>query len=160
MTEVKHIEDLLREHPFFRDIKPEFLEIIAGCAWNVNFDPDEMILKEGNEANRFYIIREGTVAVEVHSPGKGKARIQTLSGGDILGWSWLFPPYRWALDARAMAHVRAIAFDGECLRGKCEANCELGYELMKRFSQVLIKRFQHTRLQLLDVYGTQSNVTR
>jgi len=71
----------------------------------------------------------------------------------VLGWSWLFPPYRWHFDAHATTVVRATAFDGTCLRGKCDADPALGYELTSRFAQTLIERLQWTRLRLLDVYG-------
>ncbi len=74
-------------------------------------------------------------------------------GGDILGWSWLFPPYRWSVEARAVQQVRAIKLDGECLRGKCELDPAMGYELMKRFSQIMLQRLEAARLQLLDIYG-------
>ena len=77
----------------------------------------------------------------------------------MVGWSWLFPPYRWHFDARALSHVRATAFDGACLRGKCEDDPALGYDLMKRFAQVLIERLQWTRLRLLDVYGERRRLS-
>ena len=79
--------------------------------------------------------------------------IETLGPGEVVGWSWLFEPYRWQFDGRAVAPTRVVAFDGACLRGKCEADHELGYELMRRFVASVIERLQATRLQLLDVYG-------
>jgi hypothetical protein len=82
--------------------------------------------------------------------------IETIGEGEVLGWSWLFPPYRWQFDAQAVGLVRAIAFDGRCLRGKCEEDHDLGYWLMQRFAQVMSQRLQATRLQLLDLYGTRS----
>jgi hypothetical protein len=93
------------------------------------------------------------VAVELHHPPRGTALIETIEAGEVLGWSWLFPPYRWHFDARALLPVRATAFDGRCLRGKCADDRDLGYELMSRFAQILIDRLQWTRLRLLDVYG-------
>jgi hypothetical protein len=82
--------------------------------------------------------------------------IGTLEAGEVLGWSWLFAPYHWHFDARAVGVVRATAFDGACLRGKCDDDPRLGYELMRRFAAVMIDRLQWTRLQLLDVYGNGS----
>ena len=79
--------------------------------------------------------------------------IATLGDGTVVGWSWLFPPYRWSFDARAIEDTRAIAFDGACLRGKCDSDHELGYVLMQRFAQIILDRLQAARLQLLDVYG-------
>ena len=79
--------------------------------------------------------------------------IETLHEGDVVGWSWLFEPYRWQMDARVTRAAALVTFDGECLRGKCDADHELGYQLMRRFAASVIDRLQATRLQLLDVYG-------
>jgi len=93
------------------------------------------------------------VALEIHVPGRDPVTFQTVGEGEIVGVSWLVPPYRWSYDARAIAPVRAIRLDANCLRAKCEADHDLGYEMMKRFAPVLIERLHATRLQLLDVYG-------
>ena len=119
------------------------------------FDAGEYIFREGDAADVFYVVREGTVALELYMPPRQAVTIETLHEGDLLGWSWLFPPYKWTFDARAVEPCRAIAFDGACLRGKCEANHELGYELMLRFAAVMIRRLQATRVRLLDVYGSR-----
>ena len=86
-------------------------------------------------------------------PARGPMMIETIEAGEVIGWSWLFEPYRWHFDARALSAVRATAFDGACLRAKCETDPALGYALMSRFAQVLIERLQWTRLRLLDLYG-------
>ena len=99
-------------------------------------------------------MRHGRVVLETFVPGRGALTIETLEEGDLLGWSWLFPPYRWHFDARALDLVRAVAFDGACLRGKIDDDHALGYELLDRFSPVMLERLQATRLQLLDVYGS------
>ena len=111
------------------------------------------LFREGEPADTFYVVRGGTVALETFAPARGGMTIETIDAGEVIGWSWLFAPYRWHFDARALSPVRATAFDGECLRGKCEQDPALGYDLMKRFAQVLIERLQWTRLRLLDVYG-------
>ncbi len=130
--------------------------MIVGCAANVRFEAGEYIFREGEDANQFYIIRHGKVALELFTPERGVLTIQTLGAGDVLGWSWLFPPYRWRFDARALELTRAIALDGTCLRNKCDEDHNLGYELVKRFAQIIIERLQATRLQLLDVYDAQA----
>ncbi len=150
---VETLESIIKDHDFFRDLEAEYLRTLAGCASNVRFRAGEIIFKEGAEANRFYLIREGKIGIEVFVPGRGALTIQTIGAGEVLGWSWLFPPYRWNFDARAVENTRAFALDGECLRDKCEKNHDLGYELMKRFSVIMTARLQATRLQLLDVYG-------
>ena len=149
---IRTIDELLVEAPLFSDLAPQHLETIVGCASIAHFEEGQPIFREGGEASTFYVIRGGSVAVETHVPGRGPARLITLHADDVLGWSWLFPPYRWHFDARALEHVRTLAFDGECLRGKSVADHELGYELMRRFAEVMLSRLQATRLQLLDVY--------
>ncbi len=152
---MENLEKILSDHPFFKDMKTEYLNLIVGCASNVRFNEDEVIFSEGEEANKFYVIREGSVALDIHDPGSGKITIDTLEDGEVLGWSWLVPPYYWRLDAHAIMKTRAIALDGKCLRNKCEMDHDLGYELLKRFTLIVEQRLQSTRLQLLDVYGTR-----
>lgn len=149
----KSLESLIGEHPLFVDLDPGYLELIAGCAQNVRFEAGEQIFREGEEADHFYLLRYGRVAVEVHAPGRGPTTIQTLEEGDVLGWSWIVEPYRWHHDARAIEMTRALAFDGECLRGKSDEDPKLGYALMKRFAPLIAQRLRRAELQLLDVYG-------
>jgi CRP-like cAMP-binding protein len=149
----RRLDELLADVPFLNGLSADELSLLAGCASNVHFDEGEVLFREGDAANSFYVVRHGSVALELHVPARGGMTIETIEAGEVLGWSWLFPPYRWHFDARALSPVRATAFDGECLRGKCEQDAALGYDLMKRFAQVLIERLQWTRLRLLDVYG-------
>jgi len=150
----KDIDALLAEHQFFKEMGDAYRTLIAGCGKNVIFDTGQLLAKTDNPANEFFAIRHGRVSIELHSPERGPLILQTVEAGDILGWSWLFPPYRWTFDVRAIEQVRAISFDGECLRGKCERDPAMGYDFMKRFAQVFMKRLQAARLQLLDLYGT------
>jgi CRP/FNR family cyclic AMP-dependent transcriptional regulator len=150
------LENTLAEHPFFHGLEPRYLQLAVGCASNVRFDAGEFILREGEEANHFFLIRHGKVALEVFAPNRGSLAIQTLEEGDILGWSWLIPPYQWRFDARAVELTRAIALDGKCLRAKCEEDHDLGYELLKRFTAILGQRLDATRFQLLDLYGVNA----
>lgn len=147
------VAQLLAEAPFFAGLSQQALELVGGCGSNVQFAEGERIFREGDPADAFYLLRHGSVALEAYAPTRGALMIQTIEQGDVLGWSWLFAPYRWHFDARALTPVRATSFDGACLRGKCAADAALGYELISRFAQTLIARLQATRLQLLDVYG-------
>ena len=147
------LERILSEHPFFKGLEEPYLQLLVGCASNVRFNAGEVVFREGEQANQFYLIRQGKVAVETFAPSRGPIIVQTLGEGEVLGWSWLVAPYRWRFDGRAVELTRAIALDGECLRGKCEEDHNLGYELMKRVSHVMEKLVEATRLQLLDVYG-------
>ncbi|MEZ4666360.1 MAG: cyclic nucleotide-binding domain-containing protein [Anaerolineae bacterium] len=149
---MKTLESILAKHPFFEGLDNSYLTLLTGCASNVRFKAGDTLFREGEEAQQFYVIREGIVRLEVFAPGRGEITIQTIDAGDVLGWSWLFPPYRWYFTGRAITPIRLIAFDGECLRGKCEKDHSLGYEFLKRFSYIMMKRLQATRLQLLDLY--------
>lgn len=147
------LEPILAEHPFIKGLAPQFIQLMVGCAKNVKFDGGQYVFHEGNEADSFYIIRQGRVALELHSPQRGPIIINTLTDGEVLGWSWLFPPYHWHFDARAVELTRMISLDGKCLREKCENDHNLGYELLKRFAHIMEHRLQTTALQLLDLYG-------
>ena len=147
------IETLLRDVPIFQGMSHEALELLSGCATNRRFTDDEILFREGDDADTFYVIRHGRVALETFVPARGSVTIETIDPGEVVGWSWLFAPYRWHFDARALTVVRATVFDGVCLREKCESDPALGYTLMGRFAQVLIDRLQSTRVRLLDVYG-------
>lgn len=150
------LEPIIAEHPFARDLDRRYIDLLVGCAANVRFEAGEFIFREGQEANLFYLIRHGMVAVEIYAGAAGQINVTTIAEGEVLGWSWLFPPYRWKFDARAVEPTRAIALDGKCLRVKCEADHDLGYELLKRFAYMVEQRLDATRLQLLDVYGSNA----
>lgn len=150
---MRTIEDLIAEAPVFAELGSEHLALIAACAGNEHVEAGTRLLREGEPADRFFLIRRGAVALELQAPGRGGLVIETVHAGEVVGWSWLFAPYRWHLDGRAVEACELVVFDGACLRGKCEADHELGYQLMRRFAGNLIERLQATRLQLLDVYG-------
>jgi CRP/FNR family cyclic AMP-dependent transcriptional regulator len=150
------LESLLVEHPFLKGLDPAQIKLIVGCASNVRFNAGDYVFREDQEANQFYIIRQGRIALEIYTPERGSIIIDTLDTGDVLGWSWLIPPYSWRFDAKVMELTRAIALDGKCLRKKCEQDHELGYELLKRFSSLLEQRLQATRLRLLDLYDVHA----
>jgi len=153
---VKGLEEVLGAHPFCSGLGKAELSLLVGCAKNVRFSEGDGIFKTGGSADRFFIVRSGEVAVELHEPGRGRLTVATVGAGDILGWSWLVPPHVWLFDGRAVTDCRAIALDGACLRKKCEENHDLGYELLKRVAVVVADRLAATRLQLLDVYGRRS----
>jgi CRP/FNR family transcriptional regulator, cyclic AMP receptor protein len=150
---MRTIDTLIHDVPVFQGLSDEALELVSGCASNVRFADGEVLFREGDEANVFYVIRHGRVALETFVPARGPVTIETLDPGEVIGWSWLFPPYRWHFDAKALGLVRATVFGAACLREKCEKDTALGYDLMSRFAQVTIERLQWTRLRLLDVYG-------
>lgn len=152
---ITNLEPLLAAHPFTMGLEERYLQLITGCAGNARFEAGQQIFRMGEDANSFYIIRSGKVSVGVYAPGRGHVMIETLTEGDVLGWSWLFPPYQWHFDAQALDLTRAIVMDGKCLRSKCEADPQLGYEIMKRVTAIMMQRLESAALQLLDIYGKQ-----
>jgi len=149
------LERILGAHPFFKELEAQHLDLLVSCASNVRFAAGEFLFRTGEEANQFFLVRHGKVALEISAPGRPPLIVQTLADGDIIGWSWLIPPYHWRFDGRAVEPVRALALDGKCMRTKCESDHDLGYELIKRFAHIVEERLQATRLQLFDVYGLQ-----
>ncbi len=147
------LEELLAKHPFFDKLSPEDVELVAGCAANARFAAEEYLAHEGDPADYFYIIREGQVGLEVQGPGRGPLTLLTSGAGDLVGFSWLMPPHRWVFDIRALSVVRALMFDGECLRRKCEQDPRLGYELMKRVAHHMTRQLNTVLMRLPDVYG-------
>lgn len=149
------MKEMLAGHPFLKDLGECHLEVLSGCASNVVFEQGQQIYREGGEANHFYLIRHGKVAIETYSPGRGSICIQTIGEGEVLGWSWIVPPYKWLFDTRAVELTRAFAIHAECLRGHCEEDKEFGYEMTKRFMQVTVQRLRAALVQLVDLYGNQ-----
>lgn len=150
---MEDLSGILKNHPFLKDLDENYLQQITSCASNVVFKENDIIFKEGDEAKSFYLIRSGKVALELNGREKGNVRILTIGSGQILGWSWIVSPYKWHFEAHALEDVNAIALDGKCLRDKCEEDPKMGYEMIKRFTQILEQRLRSTRMQLLDVYG-------
>ncbi len=143
----------LTQHPFFRGMTMADLQLIAACGARKSFAAGDYLGREGHSADHFYLILRGQVSIEIYFPERGALRLQTLSDGDIAGWSWLFPPYRWRFDLRAQTSVDTIALDGCRLRAECDRDPRLGYDLMQRFAAIMTDRLQATRLQLVDLYS-------
>ena len=149
---MESLEHLLKDHPVLRDLPDRHLSFLVGCARNIRFPAGTFLFREDEEADASYLLRAGRVALEIDVPGREVVRFETVGAGEVLGWSWLFPPYRWHFDARALEPTLALALDGTCLRTKCQADHDLGYELVTRFLYQIHQRLERSRLQLLDVY--------
>jgi len=150
---IQGLDTILANHPYFKEFTGEYLKLLAGCAANVRYGEGEFLFKEGQEADHFFIIREGTVALELYSPGKGPLILETIGDGGIVGWSWLIPPNQWRADGRASTAVRALKLDGSCLRKKCEADPAFGFRLLRKVSSEMAHSMDHMRMRLLDLYG-------
>lgn len=149
---MKTLQTKIAEHPVLGTLNREYLEIVGQGAEEITFQPGEVIFREGEPANRFYLVQEGQLALEAHVPNRDDRLIQKISKGDLLGWSWLFPPFVWHFQARALDHMTAIVLYGGHLLASCEENHDFGYELMKRVSGVLIQRLEVTCRKLLDTH--------
>jgi len=145
---VNTLTTLVAEHPFLAGMKPAHLGRLCESAMQTEFSESQLIFREGDLANRFYLLEEGSVALESHSSLGRTTLIDVLGRGDVLGWSWLFPPYYWHFDARALKPTRAIFFYGTRLRAECDEDHDFGYELIKRVAAVVVRRMQAAREQV------------
>lgn len=143
----------LEGHPFFETMPMDMLERVAGCARKVEFDRGEQILVEGEPANSFLAIQHGRIAVGVQVPHRGFVAIETVQGGEVLGWSWLFPPHRWFFAAEVVAPVRGIQVNAACLRPWLQEDPRAGFEFVTRVARVMEGRLQSARMRLIDLYG-------
>ncbi len=150
---MRSVGDVLTTHPFFAGLDEELVRQLEGCSHNIRVRTGDYLFREGEAADRLFVLRRGRVALDVHVPGRGERIVATVDAGDVVGWSWFVPPYRWFFDARAVADVSAVSVDATCLREKCEADPALGYALMQRVAQVMYERLQSSRVRLLDLYG-------
>ena len=156
--QAEDLATVLRVHPFVMDLSEEHLQTLIGCASNVVYKDDSYLIREGEVAERLFLIRSGRVALELDTAVRGALRVQTVGPGEILGWSWMISPYRWHFSGCAVTDVRAISLDGKCLRTKCENDHGFGYAMLKRLSQVMEKRLEATQRQLLDLYGLGTEI--
>ena len=150
------LDRLICEHPFFAGIARDHCALLCGCGRNLRCDPGSYLFREGEPANEFFLIRHGRVALEIVAPGREARRLLTVGEGEIVGVSWLVPPYRWIFDAQALELTRAVAIDATCLRDKAERDHDFGYDIMRRFMTMLVARLHAARLQMLDVYAAHA----
>ena len=153
MGQIEGLDRFIDEHPFFQPMSDESRQLIVGCASNAVFRTGDLIFKEGDAAESFYLLRHGAVALELHVPGRQSLVVETIAEDEVLGWSWLVAPYRYRNDARAIGLVRAIRIDASCLRDKCETDLRLGYEFYHQFLPVIADRLAAAQLQVVDMYG-------
>ena len=150
---MQKIKSFISKHPIFKGLSKGYLELILASSSEVRFDPGEMIFREGETANRFYIILQGRVAIEaLMAPERDPIIVLNIGENEVLGWSWLFPPHRWHFDARALTLTKAISIDGAKIRKQCEDDHDLGYELMKRFAKIIEQRLRSLRSQNPNMY--------
>ena len=150
------LEKIIVEHPFSRDLNPRYLHLLRECATFEQFGAQQVIFQEGGEADRFFLVHSGLVALQTFAPGLGVATIQTIGGGEVLGWSWLMPPYQWHFSAVTVEPMEAAVLCAATLRDRMEENHDFGYAILMRMTPVILERLQSTRLRLLEPYGVPS----
>src|SRR6516162_5546619 len=148
----------LAAHPFLHGMSANQLDVLAKGARDVSFPARHRLFEDGGYATRFWLIRAGHVALDLDVPGEGPVVIENIGMGELLGWSWLFPPYKWAFGAVAATAVEAFEFDAPAVRQCCAADPGLGYELNQRITRVLAKRLQSTRIRLITRSGYSAAV--
>lgn len=145
-------------HPFFAALTDDQRAALAGDGTAVMFTVGERLFDEGGSADRFWLIEDGRIALEMQVPGRGDQVVETLASGTVLGWSWLHPPYRWHFRAVARLATTAIEFDAPSVRRRCDADPAFGYAALRLFTPVITERLQATRLRLLDLYAAPSQL--
>jgi len=150
---MQSLEALLGEASALRSLPAAHRATMVGCARLRVFEAGAMLLTESGPAEEFFLIRRGRVAIETAVPARGAMTLETLGDGELVGSSWLVPPYRSAFGARAVDVAHVIAFDGACLRDKCESDPALGYDLLKVVATTFVRRLEDTRMRLLDLYA-------
>ncbi len=156
---MKTIAEFIREHSLFQGMTPAQVNFIADCGQLKRFSAGDFLTRENDPADYCYLLIEGRAVIETHQHNQPPAPLLTLSANDIVGWSWLTPPYRYQFDARALTDLHTVQLNGRCIREKCEADPALGYEMLKRLASVMISRIHCARFQLLDVYSTPQQQT-
>lgn len=145
--------DLARVRPFDR-LTPEQLSLVATTTIEVSFPAGGTIFSDGQPAHGCWLIGSGHVALSTEVPGRGPVVVQTLGPGEVLGWSWLVPPYHWHFTATAGTEVSAVEFDTMRLRALSDSDPALGYPLSLGLLEIVVARLQNTRSRLLDLYGS------
>ncbi|MCC7405166.1 MAG: cyclic nucleotide-binding domain-containing protein [Bdellovibrionales bacterium] len=153
------IKALLLAQPLFKGLDETQLSSLASEAKVKSFRAGQYLAHEGESADAFYLLLDGRVEI-LTDAGAKKQVLQTIGPGEVFGWSWIVPPYRWNFDARAAVASRALVLAGQPLRVRCEEDPRFGYQLMKRFATIMVSRLRATRLQVLDVYGREPSAHR
>jgi CRP/FNR family transcriptional regulator, cyclic AMP receptor protein len=152
--------EALAGHPFLHGMSRDHLAVLAEAACDVTFPARHRLFEDGGSASRFWLVQSGHVNLDLHVPGQGQVRIDTIGMGELLGWSWLFPPYQWAFGAVAASPVEAFEFDARTVRARCASDPLLGYEVTRRLALVVAKRLQATRVRLITTAGQPTGLGR
>lgn len=144
------VKSFLEAHPFFRGMNAEHISMMLEGASEREFMAGDFLFRAGEPANKFFFILDGTIAIESSNRAGARTIVQSVGGGEVLGWSWLYPPFVWHLDARVIEHADCLVLDGAHLLIAAERDHDFGYDLMKRVAQVLIQRLNHAARKLRE----------
>ncbi|MEU6276548.1 cyclic nucleotide-binding domain-containing protein [Streptomyces populi] len=136
-----------------RALPAQHREQLLRVAHEVSFPGGARLFEEGGHAGRFWIVRTGTVALDLRVPGRRPAVIETLGHNELVGWSWLFAPHVWHLGAETTSPVRAYEFDADEVRTLCRNDPALGMAVTQWVGQIVAHRLQSARTRLLDLYA-------
>jgi CRP-like cAMP-binding protein len=142
---------MLSQLPFFHDFSMDSLRLVSACAMHVRLEPGAEIFREGDPADRFYVILDGTIGIDACRADGTRDRLQVLGPGEVAGWSWLLPPHVWQFSATTLEPVNAICFAGTRLRQACETEPALGYHLVRAMAVGLVQRLQAARRRVLEL---------
>ena len=147
------IADRVLRHPFFAGVDPTLIHAMVSKAEERTYAVGEMLVREGRPAEEFFLVEDGKVALEVGAADRAVITVETIGRGEILGWSWLVPPYRWRFDARAIKPTQVIAINAASARYALAAHPAFAYQFLTKFLPVVAERLENTRVQLLDIHG-------
>ena len=153
------VAERISDHRFFAALTDGQRAALAGYGTAVTFTAGQRLFDEGGQADKFWLVEEGCVALDLRVPGRGDQIVETLAAGTVLGWSWLHPPYRWHFGAVARVVTTAIEFDAPAVRHRCDADPAFGYAVLRSFTPVITERLQATRLRMLDLYGAPDQLS-
>jgi CRP/FNR family transcriptional regulator, cyclic AMP receptor protein len=147
------IGDYLSTRAFFSELDQDYMKFLADSATEMRIKKGDVLFQQGERADKFYLLRKGQVSVQVPALMGPVLEIQTLGEGQMLGWSWLIPPYRWNFQARALEDSDLLEFDGSAILARCEKDPKFGFELFKRFAALMSERLDAARQKMMDAWN-------
>ncbi len=147
------IAEYLSKHPFFSGLDEGYIGFLADSAVETRISEGGILFRQGKPADKFFLLRSGEVSVQVPALVGPVLEIQRVGDGQILGWSWLIPPYKWNFQARVEADSLILEFDGRAVLARCEEDAKFGYELLKRFAALMSERLEAARQKMMDEWN-------
>jgi CRP/FNR family transcriptional regulator, cyclic AMP receptor protein len=147
------IQEFLASHRLFAGLSDSHLAFLAANATERSHDEDEVVARQGERADRFLLLLEGELVVEIPAITGPKLEVTRLGKGQVFGWSWLIEPYKWHFNARTTRPVTVLDFDGNAILAHCEEDPAFGYALFKRFSALMGQRLEAAQRKMMDQWS-------